>query len=62
MPAPSGKKPVAGGPSSRVSERAIVLPAPPTPLGAYGESPDPGNLLFLSGMLPMANRKGHKMR
>jgi hypothetical protein len=26
MPAPSGNKPVAGGPSSRVSELGIVLP------------------------------------
>ena len=57
MPAPSGNKPVAGGPSSRLSELGIVLPAPPTPLGAYVESSDAGNLLFLSGMLPVVNRK-----
>src|SRR5260370_24400612 len=53
----SGNKAVAGGPSSRLSELGIVLPAPPTPLGAYVESSDAGNLLFLSGTLPVVNRK-----
>jgi enamine deaminase RidA (YjgF/YER057c/UK114 family) len=57
MPAPSGNRIVAGGPSSRISELGIVLPGPPTPLGAYVESSDAGNLLFLSGMLPVVNRK-----
>src|SRR3954452_873977 len=57
MPAPSGNRPVAGGPSSRIRELGIVLPAPPAPLGAYVESSDAGNLLFLSGMLPVMNRK-----
>ena len=57
MPAPSGSKPVASSPSSRVSDLGIVLPAPPTPLGAYVESSDAGNLLFLSGTLPVVNRK-----
>src|SRR5256884_6229235 len=57
MPAPSGKRPVADGPSSRLSELGIVLPAPPTPLGAYVEASDTGNLLFLSGTLPVVNRK-----
>ena len=33
-----------------------MLPAPPTPLGAYVESSEVGNLLFLSGVLPVANR------
>jgi enamine deaminase RidA (YjgF/YER057c/UK114 family) len=33
-----------------------VLPPPPTPLGAYVESSDAGNLLFLSGTLPFVNR------
>ncbi len=45
------------GLSSRLSELGIVLPAPPTPLGAYVESSDTGNLLFLSGTLPIVNRK-----
>ena len=57
MQAPSGNKPVTGGLTSRLSELGIALPAPPTPLGAYVESSDTGNLLFLSGMLPVANRK-----
>ena len=43
--------------NSRISQLGIVLPAPPTPLGAYVESSDIGNLLFLSGTLPVANRK-----
>src|SRR5258707_15360798 len=45
------------GPSSRLSELGIVLPAPPAPLGAYVESSDTGNLLFLSGTLPVVNGK-----
>src|SRR5258705_6695106 len=57
MLAPSGNKPIAGGPSSRLSDLRIALPAPPTPLGAYVESSDAGNLLFLSGTLPVVNRK-----
>ena len=57
MLAPSGNKAVAGGPSSRLSDLGIALPAPPTPLGAYVESSDAGNLLFLSGTLPVVNRK-----
>jgi enamine deaminase RidA (YjgF/YER057c/UK114 family) len=57
MPAPSGDKNVAVGPGSRLSELRIALPAPPTPLGAYVESSDAGNLLFLSGTLPVVKRK-----
>jgi enamine deaminase RidA (YjgF/YER057c/UK114 family) len=57
MLARSGKKSVAGSPSSRLGELGIVLPAPPTPLGAYVESLEAGNLLFLSGILPVANGK-----
>ncbi|HTV42164.1 MAG TPA: RidA family protein [Candidatus Sulfotelmatobacter sp.] len=34
-----------------------MLPAPPTPLGAYVETSDTGNLLFLSGVLPVVNGK-----
>jgi len=45
------------GLGSRLSELGIVLPAPPTPLGAYVEAADTGNLLFLSGTLPVVNRK-----
>src|SRR5882724_4974341 len=45
------------GLNSRLSELGIVLPAPPSPLGAYVESSDTGNLLFLTGMLPVVNGK-----
>ena len=55
MPAPSGNKP--GSPGSRLNELGLVLPAAPTPLGAYVESSNAGSLLFLSGMLPVVNRK-----
>jgi len=57
MPAPSGNLPVVRSPGSRISELGLVLPAPPTPLGAYVESSEAGNLLFLSGMLPVVDRK-----
>ena len=57
MPAPSGNKFVTGTPSFRLSELGIVLPAPPVPLGAYVETSDTGNLLFLSGTLPVVNGK-----
>src|SRR4026209_1735609 len=57
MLAPSGNKTLTGSPSSRLNELGIVLPAPPTPLGAYVEALDLGNLLFLSGMLPVVSRK-----
>src|SRR5438445_974072 len=60
MPAPSGNngnKSVAGSLSSRLDKLGIVLPAPPTPLGSYVETSDAGNLLFLSGMLPVVNRR-----
>jgi len=55
MPAPSGNQPVAAGVSSRVEKLEIVLPAPPQPLGAYVETSETGNLLFLSGTLPVVN-------
>jgi enamine deaminase RidA (YjgF/YER057c/UK114 family) len=57
MPALNGNKPVALSLNSRVSELGLMLPAPPTPLGAYVESSDAGNFLFLSGMLPVVDRK-----
>jgi len=55
MQAPSGNESVARPPSARVSELGLVLPTPPTPLGNYVESSDTGNLLFLSGILPIAD-------
>jgi len=41
----------------RLEELGIQLPAPPQPFGAYVESVQVGNLLFLSGMLPTAGRE-----
>lgn len=57
MPAPSGSRRFARDPGSRLVELGILLPPPPTPLGAYVESSDAGNLLFLSGTLPVLNRE-----
>lgn len=57
MLGPSGSAAAASGPTSRLRELGIVLPVPPTPLGAYVESSDAESLLFLSGMLPVVNRK-----
>lgn len=53
----NGNKTVVTSLSTRLKELKIELPSPPTPLGAYVESSDTGNLLFLSGMLPLVNRK-----
>jgi enamine deaminase RidA (YjgF/YER057c/UK114 family) len=49
----------AGQPSAeqRLHEYNIELPSIPTPLGAYVEVVQTGNLLFLSGMLPVAGGK-----
>jgi enamine deaminase RidA (YjgF/YER057c/UK114 family) len=56
MQAPSGNQRITAL-SLRVRELGLVLPTPPTLLGAYVESSDAGNLLFLSGILPVANGK-----
>ena len=57
MQTPTGNKTLANSLGSRLDQLGIVLPSPPTPLGAYVESSDTGNLLFLTGMLPVVNRK-----
>jgi enamine deaminase RidA (YjgF/YER057c/UK114 family) len=44
-------------PGSRLRELGLVLPEPPSPLGAYVEASQVGSLLFLSGTLPLLNRK-----
>jgi enamine deaminase RidA (YjgF/YER057c/UK114 family) len=44
-------------PGSRLRELGVVLPTPPSPLGAYVEVSQVGSLLFLSGTLPLVNRK-----
>jgi enamine deaminase RidA (YjgF/YER057c/UK114 family) len=42
---------------SRLKELGIDLPAAPSPLGTYVEAVQTGNLLFLSGTLPIVDRK-----
>lgn len=54
---PMNKISTKDGLSSRLGKLGIVLPSPPMPLGAYVESSDVGNLLFLTGMLPLVNRR-----
>ena len=41
----------------RLRDLGIVLPRAPHPLGAYVEAVQSGNLLFLSGMLPVKDGK-----
>ena len=57
MPAPSGNPALDRGATWRLDALGITLPEPPKPLGAYVESSDSGNLLFLTGMLPLVNGK-----
>lgn len=57
MQARNGDKTLKGGLTSRLNELGITLPQPPKPLGAYVESSQVGNLLFLTGMLPVVNGK-----
>jgi enamine deaminase RidA (YjgF/YER057c/UK114 family) len=45
------------GPEQRLSQLGIELPSPPTPLGAYVEAAQIGNLVFFSGMLPVVELK-----
>ena len=47
----------AAGAEQRLKELGITLPPPPTPFGAYVEAVRSGNLVFLSGMLPVV---GHE--
>src|ERR1700738_1226370 len=47
----------AAKPGSRLRELGLVLPKPPSPLGAYVEASQVGSLLFLSGTLPLVNGK-----
>jgi len=49
----------AAGADQRLQELGIELPPPPTPFGAYVEAVTVGNLVFLSGMLPVV---GHEPR
>lgn len=51
-----GEAPAAGA-EQRLKDLGITLPSPPTPFGAYVEAARIGRLLFLSGMLPVIDRK-----
>jgi enamine deaminase RidA (YjgF/YER057c/UK114 family) len=53
----SGKAPRLNGAERRLQELGILLPPPPTPFGSYVEALRTGNLLFLSGMLPVVDHK-----
>jgi enamine deaminase RidA (YjgF/YER057c/UK114 family) len=57
MQAPSGNPSAKESVNSRLNELGIVLPLPPTPLGSYVECSAAGNLLFLSGTLPVVKGK-----
>jgi enamine deaminase RidA (YjgF/YER057c/UK114 family) len=54
---PAGNNSTVAKPGSRLRELGLVLPKPPSPLGAYVEASQVGSLLFLSGTLPLVNRK-----
>ncbi|HEV7309328.1 RidA family protein [Ensifer sp.] len=47
----------AAGAEQRLREFGITLPPPPTPFGNYVEGVRIGKLLYLSGMLPVIDRK-----
>ena len=53
----SNKSSQLGGAESRLQGLGIQLPAAPTPYGSYVETLQTGNLLFLSGMLPVVDHK-----
>jgi enamine deaminase RidA (YjgF/YER057c/UK114 family) len=44
-------------PEASLRELSIQLPQAPRPFGAYVEAVQTGDLLFLTGMLPVANQK-----
>ena len=50
-------KALRAGAEQRLREHGIALPSPPIPLGAYVEAVRSGNLVFLSGMLPVVEGK-----
>jgi enamine deaminase RidA (YjgF/YER057c/UK114 family) len=53
----SGNGSPLGSAERRLEDLRIQLPAPPTPFGTYVETVRTGNLLFLSGMLPVVDHK-----
>ena len=48
---------VKNGAERRLQESGIRLPAAPAPFGSYVEPVQTGNLLFLSGMLPVVDHR-----
>lgn len=42
---------------SRLKELGIMLPPPPSPMGAYVPATRTGSLIFMSGVLPMVDGK-----
>ena len=57
MVSPKGPQPASA--ERRLAELGIELPPAPTPLGAYVESVQTANLLYLSGVLPVI---GHEAK
>jgi enamine deaminase RidA (YjgF/YER057c/UK114 family) len=55
MVSPKGLRPASA--ERRLADLGIELPPAPTPLGAYVESVQSGNLLHLSGVLPVIAHK-----
>jgi enamine deaminase RidA (YjgF/YER057c/UK114 family) len=53
----SAREVVRSGAEERLRALGIVLPAAPTPFGNYVETLQTGNLLFLTGMLPVVDHK-----
>jgi len=53
----SGKGLPLGSAERRLEDLRIQLPDAPTPFGTYVETVRTGNLLFLSGMLPVVDHK-----
>ena len=55
MVAPNPPQPASA--ERRLQDLGITIPKPPHPLGAYVEAVQTGNLLFLSGTLPIKDGK-----
>ena len=53
----STKGPQMAGADRRLQDLGIQLPAAPTPFGSYVETVQTGNLLFLSGIIPVVDHK-----
>jgi enamine deaminase RidA (YjgF/YER057c/UK114 family) len=56
-PSPSGPQPTGPDPEARLAELGIQLPTPPSPVAAYIPSVRAGNLVFVSGQVPLVDGK-----